>query len=154
MSRAAAGGAGGRAAGSCGSAAGTGALALHVCLAAAGLAAAGLIARAPEVSPAERNTFELAGRLPRGAAPALWLVMQAGSLPAVYVAAGLVLAARRPRLAADLAASGTAAWVAAKLVKPVVHRGRPAQLLPDVAVYGRPQSGSASRPATRPWLQP
>ena len=67
--------------------------------------------------------------------------MQAGSLAAVFVAAGLALAARRPRLAADLAASGTAAWVAAKLVKPVVHRGRPEALLPGVAVYGRPQTG-------------
>ena len=94
-----------------------------------------------EVSAAERRAYELVGRLPRAAAPGLWAVMQAGSLAAVFVAAGLALAARRPRLAADVAASGTAAWVAAKLVKPAVRRDRPEALLPGVTVYGRPQTG-------------
>jgi len=93
------------------------------------------------VSVAERRAFELVGRLPRGVAPGLWAVMQAGSLAAVFVAAGIALGARRPRLAADLAASGTTAWVAAKPVKRVVRRGRPEALLPGVVVYGRPQSG-------------
>jgi membrane-associated phospholipid phosphatase len=119
----------------------TAAAAVRVGAAAAGLAAAGLLARSPEVSAAERRAFELVGRLPRGVAPGLWAVMQAGSLAAVFVAAGLALGARRPRLAADLAASGTSAWVAAKLVKQVVRRGRPEALLPGVVVYGRPQTG-------------
>ena len=107
----------------------------------AGLAATGLLARSGEVSAAERRAFELVGRLPRAAAPGLWAVMQAGSLAAVFVAAGLALAARRPRLAADVALSGTTAWVSAKLVKPVVRRDRPEALLPGVTVYGRPQTG-------------
>lgn len=107
----------------------------------AGLAVTGLLARSPEVSGAERRAFELVGRLPRAVAPGLWAVMQAGSLAAVFVAAGLALAARRPRLAADVALSGTAAWVSAKLVKPVVRRDRPEALLPGVTVYGRPQTG-------------
>ena len=106
-----------------------------------GLAAAGLLARSGEVSAAERRAFEAVGRLPRAAAPGLWAVMQAGSLAAVFVAAGLALGARRPRLAADVAASGTTAWVAAKLVKQAVRRDRPSSLLPGVRVVGRPQSG-------------
>ena len=108
---------------------------------AAGLAAAGLLARSCEVSAAERRVFELVGRLPRAATPGLWAVMQAGSLAAVFVAAGLALGARRPRLAAAVAASGTTAWVAAKLAKPAVRRERPALLLEGVQVVGKPQSG-------------
>jgi len=120
---------------------GTAAAAVRAGGGAAGLAAAALLARSAEVSAAERRIYELAGRLPRAAAPGLWAVMQAGSLAAVFVASGLALAARRPRLAADLAASGTAAWTGAKLVKQVVRRGRPEALLPGVVLYGRPQTG-------------
>jgi glycosyltransferase 2 family protein len=67
--------------------------------------------------------------------------MQAGSLGAVFVAAGLALAARRRPLALAVAASGTAAYVGAKLVKPAVDRGRPPSLLEDVVVYGKPSTG-------------
>ena len=62
--------------------------------------------------------------------------MQAGSFPAVFVTAGLALAARRPSLAVALAAGGTATWLLAKAVKQVVDRGRPEALLHDVVVYG------------------
>lgn len=119
----------------------TGAAAGVLALGAGGLAAAGVLAARPGVSAAEGRAFELVARLPRAAAPGLWTVMQAGSLPAVYVAAGLALAARRPRLALDVAAAGTTAWVAAKLVKQVVGRGRPATLLSHVTEYGRPATG-------------
>jgi undecaprenyl-diphosphatase len=100
-----------------------------------------LLAASGEVPAAERRVYEAVGRLPRAAAPGLWVVMQSGSLPAVFVAAGLSLAVRRPRMALAVAASGSAAWASAKLVKRVVERGRPASLLPDVAVYGKPQTG-------------
>ena len=71
----------------------------------------------------------------------LWIVMQAGSFPAVFITAGLALAARRPRLAVALATAGTATWLLAKVVKQVVDRGRPQVFLHDVVVYGPAASG-------------
>ena len=103
------------------------------------------------MSATERGVFEAINGLPADRVPALWMVMQAGSFPAVFVTAGLALVARRPRLALALAASGTTAWAAAKVVKQVVDRGRPEALLHDVVVYGPPQPASASPPATPPW---
>jgi glycosyltransferase 2 family protein len=108
---------------------------------AAGLLATGLLAATGDVPEAERSVYEAVGRLPRTVAPCLWVVMQSGSLAAVFVGGGLALVARRPRMALAVTASGTTAWAAAKLVKRVVERGRPASLLPDVTIYGKPQSG-------------
>ena len=67
--------------------------------------------------------------------------MQAGTLAAVFVAAGLALAARRWRLARDLVASGTLAWLAAKVVKNFVRRGRPSALLHGVVAHGTAAAG-------------
>ena len=67
--------------------------------------------------------------------------MQAGSFPAVFVAAGLALFARRYRLAVVLAIGGTAVWFLAKAGKAIVERGRPTDLLADVIVRGGAQSG-------------
>jgi membrane-associated phospholipid phosphatase len=106
-----------------------------VAVAATALAAAG------HVSPVERRAFELVNRLPDGAAPALWVVMQAGSFPAVFVTAGLTLAARRRRLAAALVLGGTSSWLLAKAVKRVVDRGRPMVFFHDVVLYGPAASG-------------
>jgi membrane-associated phospholipid phosphatase len=86
-------------------------------------------------------------------------------LAAVFVAGGLALAARRPRMALAVAASGSTAWASAKLVKRVVERGRPASLLPDVPIFGKPQSGlgfpsghaavaAAMMTAASPYLSP
>jgi glycosyltransferase 2 family protein len=133
--------------------------------AAAGLLATSLLAASGEAPEAERRVYEAVGRLPRAVAPGLWVVMQSGSLAAVFAAGGLALAARRPRVALAVTASGTTAWATAKLVKRVVGRGRPAALLPDVTVYGRPQTGlgfpsghaavaAAMMTAASPYLSP
>jgi undecaprenyl-diphosphatase len=71
----------------------------------------------------------------------LVVVMQAGTLGAVFVAAGLALVARRWRLARDLVASGTLAWLGAKAVKTFVKRGRPSMLLHGVVVRGAAATG-------------
>jgi glycosyltransferase 2 family protein len=71
----------------------------------------------------------------------LVVVMQAGTLAAVFAAAGLALAARRWRLARDLVASGTLAWLAAKVVKNFVRRGRPSALLHGVVAHGTAAAG-------------
>ena len=67
----------------------------------------------------------------------VWVPMQYGTLGAVPALAVAAIARRRPRVAVALGASGAAAWVLAKAVKPMVGRGRPATLLPDVRRRGR-----------------
>ena len=60
-----------------------GAAAVRAAAGAAGLLATGLLAASGEVPVAERRVYEAVGRLPRAAAPVLWVVMQSGSLAAV-----------------------------------------------------------------------
>jgi len=108
---------------------------------AAGIGATALLATGGGVSALEREVFETINGLPQTASPALWVVMQAGSFPAVFVTAGLALIARRPRLAIALAAGGTTTWLLAKAIKQVVDRGRPEAVLHDVFVYGPTATG-------------
>jgi glycosyltransferase 2 family protein len=108
---------------------------------AAGVALTGAVAASGRVSGLERDVFTAIDRLTYGPAPGLWIVMQAGSFPTVFVAAGLALAARRPRLAVALAAGGTTTWLLAKAVKQIVDRARPDALLPDVRTYGAVATG-------------
>ena len=115
--------------------------ALRAGIGAAGVGATALLAAEGGLSALEREVFETVNGLPQTASPVLWIVMQAGSFPAVFVTAGLALVARRPRLAVALAAGGTATWLLAKAVKQVVDRGRPEALLHDVVVYGPSATG-------------
>jgi undecaprenyl-diphosphatase len=69
------------------------------------------------------------------------VVMQLGNFLIVPVAALIAAALRRFRMAADLFVAGTGAWLLAKLVKQVVIRGRPAELLTDVILRGTPGTG-------------
>ena len=105
-----------------------------------GFGAAALIAHA-ELSAWEQWLFIHVNQLPDALSPALVAVMQAGSFPAVFVAAGLALLVRRYRLAAVLASGGTAVWLLAKAGKAFVERGRPTDLIADVIVRGGAQSG-------------
>ena len=109
---------------------------LRLALAALGLCATGLLVSGSRVSAPERRVFVFINRLPGTAEPVLWIVMQAGAFGAVFVAAGLALAARRRRLAVALVAGGTGTWLAAKVVKLIVERARPADLLHDVVIRG------------------
>jgi len=100
-----------------------------------------LVAAAGQAPALEREVFAAVNRLPGAAARGVWVVMQAGSLPTVFVAGGVALAARRPRLALGLVAGGTTAWALAKVVKQAVGRERPAALLHDVIVHGPAATG-------------
>jgi len=85
---------------------------------------------------AEVLVFRAVNDLPSGAYPAIWLPMQYGTFGTVPAAAVLALARRRPRLSLAIAGAGTAAWVLAKAVKPIVGRGRPVSVLEAVEVRG------------------
>lgn len=99
------------------------------------LAAGGVLTRL------EGNTFRVLNELPGWLDGPVRIVTQAGWIGAAPLAAAVALAARRRRLAVDLAAAGAAAWVLAKVVKDLAHRGRPGVLLEDVILRGVPATG-------------
>ena len=91
----------------------------------------------------ERSTFTAVYALPNFLEPVLWLPMQLGSAWApVVVAAGAWIAWRRWRPALGALAIGLAAWSIAKVAKDIVGRGRPANLINDLALRsGAPTGG-------------
>jgi undecaprenyl-diphosphatase len=67
--------------------------------------------------------------------------MQVGSLGGVMGVGAAVGLTSNTRQAVGVIGVGTAVWLAMKAVKPLVGRGRPADLLDEVHVRGRPQTG-------------
>jgi undecaprenyl-diphosphatase len=93
-----------------------------------------------KVSAGEEQVFRFINKhRPELHRPA-WVVMQAGSLGAVPVAAALALPKNRSAALA-LAIDGTLVWALCKVVKRVVKRGRPADVLADVVITGNEQRG-------------
>jgi glycosyltransferase 2 family protein len=73
----------------------------------------------------EEQVFRSANDAPDAIAVPVRAWMQAGTFATVPVLTGLALVWRRPRLAGGFAVAGTAAWLLAKAVKPLVGRARP-----------------------------
>ncbi len=105
------------------------------------LAVTTAIARTRGVDQVERRVFRSLNDLPHALHPPVYVVMQAGSLAAVYVAAAAAHRLGRGRLAWTIAAGGTGVWGAAKVVKRWVGRGRPADHVDDVRVRGDEEGG-------------
>jgi membrane-associated phospholipid phosphatase len=92
------------------------------------------------VSASEERVFRAVNTLSPAIRLPAWFVMQSGSLPAVFVVAAAAFPRRRDTAVA-LAVGGTSAWALCKIVKRVVGRGRPADHLDNVLVYGAAQRG-------------
>jgi len=101
-----------------------------------------MMAANPGISSLEQSLFRLVNQLPASFRVALSTVMQLGSLAAVPATAGVALSKGRPALGTDLALAGGLSWVAAKAMKVMVARERPALLLTDVLIHGHAQGGS------------
>lgn len=97
--------------------------------------------RGNRVGPGEAAVFQVVNRLPALVEPPLQVIMQAGTLAGVGVAAGLAVAFRRTRLAVDVVLAGGGTWLLVKGVKEIVARVRPDGLLADVVVRGSEQVG-------------
>jgi len=82
----------------------------------------------------------LVNELPKVLFGPVWVVMQAGSLGAVGVAA-LVARTRSRSTAAGIGVAGASVWAGAKLLKRLVRRGRPAQHLDAVRIRGAKATG-------------
>ena len=109
--------------------------------AAAGLVASAIAARRREVTAQEESVFRRfndANDAIRGPA---WVLMQAGSLGAVVVAASGTRCRRGTRDGAVVLVAGHVVWAGVKLVKPLVGRGRPGAHLDHVTTRGAPQKG-------------
>jgi undecaprenyl-diphosphatase len=72
---------------------------------------------------------------------AVWVVMQLGMIGVVPLAVVVAAALQRYRLALALLVAGAVAYAGGKLVKRVVQRGRPDELLDDVAIQGAAAHG-------------
>jgi membrane-associated phospholipid phosphatase len=66
----------------------------------------------------------------------VWPIMQLGNFVVVPVAAAVAAIFRRWRLAFAMLAAGAATYYLAKVVKGIVVRGRPSDLLDDVTIRG------------------
>ena len=132
-------------------------------LAAGATGATAWLATAPSVNSYELRLYRLFNRLPPHLEVPLAAVMQLGSLAAVPSSAAWALIAKRRALALDLAVAGGTSWVAAKVVKGIVRRERPAALVAESLLRGRPQTGlgfpsghsaiaTALATAATPWL--
>jgi glycosyltransferase 2 family protein len=89
----------------------------------------------------EAGFFRAVNGLPGWLFPAVWLVMQAGSLFMVAAVAAVSFITRRVRQGVDVATAGLAAWFLARVVKELVGRARPAEILEDVIVRSPPLNG-------------
>jgi membrane-associated phospholipid phosphatase len=111
-----------------------------------GLGVAGLLATAgavhrDRVGAEEARVFRAVNGLPDALYPPAWVVMQLGAFGAVPAAAAAAWRAGDGELAGRLLLGGTGAWAMAKLVKQVVRRPRPADLLPGIRGRGRDAAG-------------
>jgi undecaprenyl-diphosphatase len=93
------------------------------------------------VSPAEAVVFHVLNGTTVMPFAVVWPVMQLGNVLVVPAAAALAAAFRRWWLAAELLVAGAGTYLAAKVVKGVVTRGRPGGLLSDVAIRGAEAHG-------------
>ncbi|MET7771805.1 lysylphosphatidylglycerol synthase domain-containing protein [Nocardia sp. NPDC005366] len=110
----------------------------------------------------EVDLFHLINDLPSWVMPVLYVIMQLGSLGAVVAVSVVALAARKFRLARDLATAGTLAYVLALVVKSFVGRARPDMLLTELNlrthqgglgfVSGHAAVAAALAAAAAPWL--
>ncbi|MGH2773842.1 MAG: phosphatase PAP2 family protein [Actinomycetota bacterium] len=72
----------------------------------------------------------------------VWAVMQLGNLVVVPVVVIAALIFRRFRLALAAGLAGSLVWLLAKVIKQIVERGRPAELINEVVLRNAPAAGN------------
>jgi hypothetical protein len=100
-----------------------------------------LPARRDRVGHCEARAFRAVNGLPGSLYGPVWVIMQLGALGAAPAAAGAALLAHDRELAGRLLAGGTGTWALSKLVKQMVRRPRPAELVSGADTRGRAASG-------------
>jgi glycosyltransferase 2 family protein len=110
------------------------------------LATSAAAARA-SLSHAEVALFRAANDLPQALHPFVWPLMQYGTFITIPLLCVVALVMRRYRLAAALVLAGVGVYLLAKLVKLVVERPRPAELLAGVHLRELLGQGSLGFPS-------
>jgi membrane-associated phospholipid phosphatase len=105
------------------------------------LAASTAVVQTKRVGVLETDVFRLVNDLPSWLYRLMWTVMQAGNLLAGMVAATVAAATRRFWLAANLAVASAVAYLLALVVKELVGRGRPPDLLDEYHTRGSAAGG-------------
>lgn len=103
--------------------------------------ATAVAARRNRVTRCEATAFRAVNGLPDSLYPPAWVMMQLGTLGAAPASAGAAWLAGDRELAGRLLAGGAATWALSKLVKRMVHRPRPAILLPGTRRRGPDAAG-------------
>jgi membrane-associated phospholipid phosphatase len=86
--------------------------------------------------------FETINQFPSGMGVVVVPVMHLGHFLAIPILAlGVLLITERRRIALDLALGGVTAWLLSRLVKEIVERGRPGDLLAELTLRGHQESG-------------
>ena len=107
------------------------------------LVSCGLLVDEYYVTGPEARLFHAINDLPGFLNPVLWVVMQFGNLVAIPVALVLALIFRHWRLALSFGIGGIAKLGMARLVKEIVVRYRPAQILERLELRDAPTAGQA-----------
>jgi membrane-associated phospholipid phosphatase/predicted Ser/Thr protein kinase len=115
--------------------------AVRLVVAVAVLAASTAVVQTDRVGVLETDVFRLINDLPTMLLPLVWVVMQAGNLLAGMAAAAVAAATRRFRLAVNLAVATASAWLLALVVKGLIGRGRPPDLLTSYKSHGSAAGG-------------
>jgi glycosyltransferase 2 family protein len=115
--------------------------AVRLVVAIAVLAASTALAKRNRVGVLETDVFRVVNDLPATLFPLVWVVMQVGNLLAGMVAVAVAATTRRFRLAANLAVATVVVWLLALVVKGLVGRGRPPDLLDEYHIRGSAAGG-------------
>ena len=105
------------------------------------VAATAVVARTQQVSVLEARIFRSVNRRSDRICAPVWVVMQSGALPAVFLVALVVDQRGLHRRSVSILIGGIALWLGVKVAKIPVGRGRPRCHLDDVRVRGPDQSG-------------
>lgn len=115
----------------------------HLLTGIAMLVTAALVVDEYYVTSLEERLFRVVNDLPDFLNPLFWIVMQFGNIVALPVAALIALVFRHWRLAVCFAVGTVAKLGLARLVKELVVRYRPAQILDHLQLRAAPRTGQA-----------
>lgn len=116
---------------------------MHLAIGITILVTCALIVDSDSVGSLEEDIFRAINGLPGALEPILWLVMQYGNVGAIPVAFVVALIFRHWPLSLSFAIGGAAKYLFAWLIKEIVVRYRPAQMLAEVQLRDAPTEGQA-----------
>jgi len=100
-----------------------------------------VVVRRAGTTAAEQRCFALLNGLSHRAHALVWAPMQLGSLGGPLAVGAALRATGRRRVGDRVAAVGVVTWVAARAVKPLARRARPAHSIPATRILGTAQRG-------------